>query len=93
LGSQKKFFCRFSKSPTKKCLIQIHVSLCLVTLPQGPKKDTIGVTGRTSAKLPHCIGPALAYLMENEMPFVHHAIEWWGCSYVIEDNRNINERT
>jgi len=43
---------------------------------KGPKKDTIGVTGRTSVKLPHCIGPALVYPMENEMPFVHHVIEW-----------------
>jgi hypothetical protein len=60
---------------------------------EGPKKDTIGVAGGASAKLPHYIGHALAYPMENRMSFVHHAIEWWGCSYIITDNKNLNERT
>ncbi len=38
-------------------------------------------------------GPTLAYLMENEMPFVHHTIEWWGCGYTNKDDKNLNERT
>jgi hypothetical protein len=29
-----------------------------------------------SVKLPHHKGLVLAYPMENEMPFVHHTIEW-----------------
>jgi hypothetical protein len=42
---------------------------------KGAKRDTIGVIGGASAKLPHCTGLALIYLTENEMPLVHHAIE------------------
>jgi hypothetical protein len=60
---------------------------------EGANKDTIGVAGRASAKLPHCTGLAVAYPMENEMSLVHHAIKWWGCSYIIEDDKNLNERT
>jgi hypothetical protein len=57
------------------------------------KQDTIGVAKETSAKLPHCMGHALTYPMENEMPFVHHTIEWWGCDYINKDNKGLNERT
>jgi len=39
------------------------------------KQDTIGVAERTNVKLPHCMGLALTYPMENEMALVHHAIE------------------
>jgi hypothetical protein len=60
---------------------------------EGAKQDTIGVAGGTSAKLPHCIDHVLAYPMESEMPFVHHTIEWWGCDYIIEDGKGLNERT
>jgi hypothetical protein len=34
----------------------------------------------------------LAYLMENEMPFVHHTIEQWGCGYTNNDDKSLNER-
>jgi hypothetical protein len=27
------------------------------------------------------------------MSLVHHTIGWWGCSYIIEDDKNLNERT
>jgi len=47
----------------------------------------------TSAKLSHYIGPLLVYLMENKMPFVHHVVELWGCGYIIEDVKGLNERT
>jgi len=30
--------------------------------------------------------------MENEMPFVHHIVKWYGCSYTIEDDENLNGR-
>ncbi len=59
---------------------------------KGAKRDTIGMI-RVSAKLLHCMGHALAYLMENEMPLVHHAIERWGCNCIINDNKGLNERT
>jgi hypothetical protein len=39
------------------------------------KQNTNGVVGGASAKLPHCIGHALIYPMENKMPLVHHIIE------------------
>jgi hypothetical protein len=45
------------------------------------------------ASLPHCMGPTLTYLMENEMPLVHHIVEQRGCSYIIEDDKGLNERT
>jgi hypothetical protein len=60
---------------------------------EGAKWNTIEVARRASAKLPHCVGHVLAYLMENEMPHVHHAKKWWGCSCIIEDNKGPNEMT
>jgi hypothetical protein len=42
-------------------------------LHNGVEQDIIGVTKEENAKQPHHKGLMLAYLMENEMPFVHHA--------------------
>jgi hypothetical protein len=42
---------------------------------EGPNRNTIGIIGGVSAKLPHCTSPMLIYLMENEMPFLHHVVE------------------
>ncbi len=39
------------------------------------KRDTIGVIRGLRVKLPHHKGLELIYLMEDEMPFVHHVIE------------------
>jgi hypothetical protein len=33
----------------------------------------------------------LAYPMENEMPFVRHVVEWWGCDYIIKNDKGLNE--
>jgi hypothetical protein len=52
----------------------------------------MGVTKRTSAKLPHHKGLALIYPVENKTTFVHHTIERHGCSCIIEDNKSLNER-
>jgi hypothetical protein len=57
------------------------------------KQNTIGVAGRTSAKLPHCIGPTLAYPMKNEMPFVHHIVKQCEYNYTNEDGKGLSERT
>jgi hypothetical protein len=57
------------------------------------KRNTIRVVGGTNAKLPHCIGFALVYPMENKIPFVHHVVERWGCNYTDEDNKSISEKT
>jgi len=35
--------------------------------------------------------PTLAYPIENKMPLIHHALEWWGCNCIIEDNKSLNE--
>jgi len=35
----------------------------------------------------------LTYPMENEMPFIHHAIKQEGCGCIIEDDEILNERT
>jgi hypothetical protein len=31
--------------------------------------------------------------MENEIPFLHHIVDLWGCSCTIENNKSLNERT
>jgi hypothetical protein len=59
---------------------------------EGAKQDTIGVGRGVSAKLSHYTDPALIYLMENEMPFVHHIVERWGCNYTNEDNKGLSEK-
>jgi hypothetical protein len=60
---------------------------------KGAKQNTIVVVGGANAKLQHCTGPALAYPMENEMPFVHNVVEWWGYGYIIKNGKGLNERT
>jgi hypothetical protein len=57
------------------------------------KQDTIGVARGMSAKLPHCTGHVLVYLMENKILFIHHVVKWWGCDCIIENNKDLNERT
>jgi hypothetical protein len=37
---------------------------------EGANKDTIGVVGGASAKLPHYTSLAVAYPMENEMSYI-----------------------
>ncbi len=60
---------------------------------KGAKQNTIGVIERTSGKLPHCTGPVLTYPMENEMPFIHHVVEQWGCGYTNKEGKGLSERT
>jgi hypothetical protein len=60
---------------------------------KGVKWNTIGITKRASAKVPHCMGHVLAYPMENKMSLVHHSIEQWGCSYTNKDDKGLIERT
>jgi len=57
------------------------------------KRNTIGVVGGASAKLPHCMCLALTYPMKNKMPLVHHIVKRWGCSYIDEDNKHLSEKT
>ncbi len=59
---------------------------------EGANQNTIVVVGGVNAKLPHCMGHALAYPMENEMPLLHHIVKWWGC-YINEDDKSLSERT
>ncbi len=60
---------------------------------KGAKRDTIGVARRANANSPHCTGLISVYPMENEMPFVHHVVKWWGCGCIIEDDKGLNEKT
>ncbi len=50
---------------------------CYALLPfhKGIKQDTIGDNKKKSAKQQHHKGFVLVYLVENEMPFVHHIKE------------------
>jgi hypothetical protein len=60
---------------------------------KGAKQNTIRVVEKAGAKLPHCMGLALAYPMKNKMSFVHHTVERWGCDYTNENDKGLNERT
>jgi hypothetical protein len=42
---------------------------------KGQNETPLGVTRGTNPKLPHYKGVP-TYLMENEMSFIHHVIEW-----------------
>ncbi len=90
---KKNSSCKFSQLPTRKHLSRIQISLCPTTLPWGGKTRHRWGNTKTNAKLPHHKGLALAYLMENEMPFEHHVVEWQGCSYPIKDNESLNKKT
>jgi hypothetical protein len=39
------------------------------------KQNTIGVTRKANAKLPHCTSQVQDYPMKNKMPLVHHTIK------------------
>jgi hypothetical protein len=43
---------------------------------KGQSETPLGVTRGTNDKPPHHKGFAPTYLMENEMSFVHHVVEW-----------------
>jgi hypothetical protein len=43
--------------------------------------------------MPHYTSLELAYQMENKMSLIHHAIKCWGWSYIIEDEKSLNEKT
>jgi len=82
---QKNSSYKFSQSTAKKRLIQICVSLCPITQPQGGKARHHKGNKGVSVKLPHCTSLTLTYLMENEMPLVHHSVKWWGYDYTNKD--------
>ncbi len=31
--------------------------------------------------------------LSNEMPLVHHVVEWWGYEYTYKDNKGLSEKT
>jgi len=93
LGLPKKKIFKFSLSYVKNIWIESAFPYALSPCHEEAIRDTIGVVGETSAKLPHYKNPMLAYIMENEMPFVHHAMERWGCNYTNEDDKGLSERT
>jgi hypothetical protein len=72
---KKKIPTSFPNHLLKNAWIESAFPYALSPHHEGTKWDTIGVTRGIMPKLPHCMGPTLIYLMENEMPFVHHAIE------------------
>ncbi len=60
---------------------------------EGVKQDTIGVTRGVNEKQPHHKNLMLVYQMENKMPLVHHAGEWYGCNCIIENDKSQDGRT
>jgi hypothetical protein len=81
------FLNHFIKSPWVKSIS----SYVLLPCHKGAKWNTIAVIRGTNAKLSHHKGLVLAYLMENEMPFLHHTIERLGCSCISKNNESLNE--
>jgi hypothetical protein len=77
----------------KNAWIKFAFPYALLSQHKKAKQDTIRVVGRASAKLPHYMGHALIYPMENEMSFVHHVIKRWECDYTNKDNKGLSERT
>ncbi len=59
---------------------------------EGAKQDTIVVTKGANASC-HIIGFVLIYLMENEMPLIHHVVKQHGCDCTIKDDKGLNGRT
>jgi hypothetical protein len=74
--------------------IQVELTFLYALLPchKGAKWNTIVVTKGASAKLPHHKGLVPTYPIENKTPFIHHAIESYGCNYTIKDDKSLNER-
>jgi len=94
LGSQKKTpLTNFPNHLLENAWIKFVFSYALLLCHEGAKWNTIWAVRRTSANLPHCSGPPLAYPMENEIPLVHHVRKRWGCSCTIKDNKALNKRT
>jgi hypothetical protein len=76
LGPQKKLLLQsIPNHLLKNALIKPTFPCALLPYQEGAKQDTIGVTQKTSAKLPHHRGPMPTYPMENKMPFGHHIVE------------------
>ncbi len=93
LGSQQILFTSFPNHLLKNAWVKFAFPYALSPYHEEAKRNTIMVIGGASAKLPHCTGHALTYSMENKMPLVHHAIEWWGCIYINKDDKGLSERT
>ncbi len=94
LGLQKKnLLVNFPNRLLKNTWIEYVFPYALLPYHEGAKQDTIGVIKGVCAKLPHCTSLVLIYSMENEMSLIHHIVEHWGCGYINEDCKGLNEKT
>ncbi len=94
LGPPKKIhLVSFPNCLLKNTWVKFAFPYAMSPCHEKAKRNTNGVVGGASAKLPHCIGRAVTYRMENEMPLVHHIVERWGCDYTNKDNKGLIERT
>jgi hypothetical protein len=88
LGPQKKFLLQvFFDHLLINICVEFVFSYAVFPHHNGVERDTIKVARGTSTKLLHYKGHVLIYPMENEMPFIHHIVEWWGCSFIIKDGK------
>jgi hypothetical protein len=92
-SAKKTPFADFLNRLLKNVRVEFAFFYALSPHHEGAKRNTIGVARGMSAKLSYYIGLTLVYEMENEMPLVHHVVEWWGCGCMIKDNKGLNERT
>jgi len=58
-------------------MLELSLHLFISPHHEGAKRNAIKVAKGANAKLPHCTGHALTYLMENKIPFVHHVVKQW----------------
>ncbi len=90
---KKTVFANFPSHLLENVWVESMFPYALSPHHEEAKRDTIGVTGRASAKLPHYMSVVLVYPMENEMPLVHHPIKQLECGYTNEDIKGLSERT
>jgi hypothetical protein len=60
---------------------------------KGANQYTIKIPIKANVKLPHHKGHVPMYPVKNKMPFVHHVIKWWGCNYIVENNKSQDGKT
>jgi hypothetical protein len=71
---KKPLIINFPSRLLKNTYVEFAFPYALLPHHEGAKWNTIGVIGGICVNLPHCTSPALAYPMENKMPFTLNAI-------------------
>jgi len=90
---KKNSSCKFSQSPTKKCLNQIHISLWLVASPREGKVRHHCGNRKSKCQIATLYESYISLSSGNKMSFVYHVVKQWGYNYINEDDKSLSERT